>query len=74
MIDQGRWDDEMPDLIEAYLDHCHHWESGQFYGATVKEKHIILVWSTYGTCHLTAERLGFTDVAFRTFVLRNPCI
>lgn len=74
MVDQGRWDDEMPDLVEAYLDHCHRRQSGQSYSGAVKEKHIILVWSPYGVYFFTAEKPDLTDIVLRAFVLQGSCI
>lgn len=50
VVDQDRWDGEMPDLVEAFLDYRYRQNSGRLYEGIVREKHIILVWSSYGMC------------------------
>ncbi|KAJ3983231.1 hypothetical protein F5890DRAFT_1601467 [Lentinula detonsa] len=47
ILDQERWEEQMSDLVEAYLDHCYHRRLGHPFEETVKERHTILVWSVF---------------------------
>ncbi|KAE9389097.1 hypothetical protein BT96DRAFT_1003578 [Gymnopus androsaceus JB14] len=53
VIDQDQWNDKMPDLVDAFLDHVYCRNSGRVYEGVVRERHVILVWSTYE--HATYE-------------------
>ncbi|KAJ3779889.1 hypothetical protein GGU10DRAFT_280185, partial [Lentinula aff. detonsa] len=47
----------MPELLEAYLNYCLRRRSGQLYEGEVRERHILLVWSVFGTCSSIFHRL-----------------
>ncbi|KAJ3794622.1 hypothetical protein GGU11DRAFT_879728 [Lentinula aff. detonsa] len=47
-LDQARWDEQMPELVNAYMDFCNCWRSGQLFQAEVRERHVVSVWTTTG--------------------------
>ncbi|KAJ3739200.1 hypothetical protein DFH05DRAFT_1530474 [Lentinula detonsa] len=47
ILDQERWEEQMPDLVDAYLDHCYRRSLGYPFEEMVKERHTISIWSTY---------------------------
>ncbi|KAJ3749419.1 hypothetical protein DFH05DRAFT_1593958 [Lentinula detonsa] len=47
IVDHDRWKSQMPELMEAYMDFCYRRRNGGPHKDEVKEKHFILIWSTF---------------------------
>ncbi|KAJ3980868.1 hypothetical protein F5890DRAFT_1477390 [Lentinula detonsa] len=75
VIDQERWDSQMTDLLEAYMEFGFRRSRGESYSGEVKEKHIITVWSVFD--HKVYEVPVFvSDTIHNTSYIRSgllPC-
>ncbi|KAJ3791765.1 hypothetical protein GGU11DRAFT_751119 [Lentinula aff. detonsa] len=80
VVDQERWNDQMPELLEAYLDYClRRRRSGQLYEGEVRERHILLVWSVFEHSNyevpvFTSDRFNNTSYLRSGFLPFNPLV
>ncbi|KAJ3724216.1 hypothetical protein DFJ43DRAFT_1003285 [Lentinula guzmanii] len=76
-LDQARWDEQMPELVNAYMDFCNRRRSGQLFQAEVRERHVVSVWTTTGKCfnprqgHLTQIPVFVTDTYTNASYIRS---
>lgn len=48
LVDQARWDEQMPELVLAYMDFCNCRRTGALFEGSVKERHMVSVWTAFG--------------------------
>ncbi|KAJ3978840.1 hypothetical protein F5890DRAFT_1479015, partial [Lentinula detonsa] len=47
VVDQERWDEQMPELVQAYLDFSNCRRTGKAFEGSVREKHSMTTWSAF---------------------------
>ncbi|KAK7457914.1 hypothetical protein VKT23_010261 [Stygiomarasmius scandens] len=55
VVDQQRWDEELPRLVDAYLDYCYRRRMGGLREDVVTEYHLVKVYSIFAT---TEEKIA----------------
>ncbi|KAJ3991749.1 hypothetical protein F5050DRAFT_1864634 [Lentinula boryana] len=48
IMDQECWDEQMPELVQAYMDYCNRRRLDKSLDDVIKERHIVSVWTVFG--------------------------
>ncbi|KAJ3965393.1 hypothetical protein EV361DRAFT_966865 [Lentinula raphanica] len=73
ILDQARWEEQMPELVEAYMDFCHRRFNGSNYNGQVKERHLVQVWTSFG-CSTKEVPVFYSDRFHNTSYIRSGFI